>query len=272
VAHAWMPEASRIRAETDGGPLTGGAPRAVWLTLGATPGAVSVQSAAARLIGERRPCHLIWDPLTGDLAQLISVLRAGRALGAADYLDWSPDRGRAYPDDVNHEGRVCVQIGVLGHPAEPFTGGALVGVEAIVSWLDSWGVPRRWPAGRPEGYRDAARDATAAAGGRRSRAEWARGGHFGASQVPRCENAGPGAIDIIRITGPHGLRSRGRAPARAEADALAIPALFRRTGRRDKEAIPHPAGSAAPAGDSPPLGPSASPNDGGLPRPPRSLG
>src|SRR5215469_15870595 len=145
-----MPEAVRIRAETDGGPLLGGAPRAVWLTLGTLPGAVSVQSAASRLIGEHRPCHLIWDPITGDLAQLISVLRAGRALGAADHLDWSPGRIRAESDNVNAEGRVCVQIGVLGHPAEPFTGLALVGLEAIVNWLDSWGVTRRWPSGRPE--------------------------------------------------------------------------------------------------------------------------
>jgi hypothetical protein len=220
VAHAWMPEASRIRAETDGGPLTGGAPRAVWLTLGTTPGAVSVQSAAQRLISERRPCHLVWDPATGDIAQLVSVLRAGRALGPGDYLDWSPGRTRAQSDNVNAQGRVCVQIGVLGHPRDPFTSGALNGVDAIMSWLDSWGVARRWPSGRPEGYRDPLTAAGCPAA-RRSRAHWARGGHFGASQVPRCGNAGPGAIDTDRITGPHGLRSRELLPAPAEA-ALAI--------------------------------------------------
>jgi hypothetical protein len=215
-----MPEARRIWAETDGGPLIGGAPRAVWLTLGTEPGAVSVQSAAQRLIGERRPCHLIWDPVTGDVAQLISVLRAGRALGAADHLDWAPDRIRACPENVNAEGRVCVQIGVLGHPGEPFTGSTLVGIEAIVSWLDSWGVSRRWPAGRPDGY---GIDMPALADPR-SRVTWARGGHFGASQVPGCDNAGPGAIDIDRITGPHGLqRARGLSAPRAEV-ALPIPA------------------------------------------------
>ena len=221
MAYAWMPEASRIRAEPDGGPLTGGAPRVVWLTLGTAPGAVSVQSAAQRLISERRPCHLVWDPATGDVAQLIPVLRAGRALGAADCLDWSPGRTRTSPDHVNAQGRVCVQIGVLGHPRDPFTGGALAGVEAIVGWLDSWGVARRWPSGRPEGYRDGV--AGLVSGSRRSRAHWARGGHFGASQVPRCDNAGPGAIDIDRITGPHGRRSRELLAPRAEA-ALAIPA------------------------------------------------
>jgi hypothetical protein len=220
-----MPEARRIRAETDGGPLIGGAPRVVWLTLGTAPGAVSVQSAAQRLIGERRPCHLIWDPLTGDVAQLISVLRAGRALGAADHLDWAPGRVPSHSENVNAEGRVCVQIGVLGHPGQPFTGGTLAGIETIVSWLDSWSVPRRWPAGRPEGYRIELPTATAPIVDRRSRVAWARGGHFGASQVPGCENAGPGSIDIDRITGRRGLqvRARGLQVPRAEA-ALPIPA------------------------------------------------
>ncbi len=220
-----MPGACRIRAKTDGGPLIGGAPRAVWLTLGTAPGAVSVQSAAQRLIGERRPCHLVWDPVTGGVAQLVSVLRAGRALGAADHLDWAPGRVRVDSENVNAEGRVCVQIGVLGHPGEPFTGGTLAGIEMIISWLDSWGVPRRWPAGPPEGYRLDVPASAAAIADRRSRVAWARGGHFGASQVPGCENAGPGAIDIDRITGPHGLlgRARGLPAPRAEA-AIPVPA------------------------------------------------
>jgi hypothetical protein len=224
VAYAWMPEAMRIRAETDGGPLVGGAPRAVWLTLGTTPGAVSVQSAAQRLIGECRPCHLVWDPLTGDIAQLVSVLRAGRALGAADHLDWAPGRVRTQPENVNAEGRVCVQIGVLGRPCQPFTGGSLVGIETIVSWLDSWGVSRRWLAGRPAAHRIEMPTATATIVDRRSRVAWARGGHFGASQVPGCDNAGPGVIDIDRITGPHGIGVRAHSMIpRAEA-ALPIPA------------------------------------------------
>jgi hypothetical protein len=165
--------------------------------------------------------------VTGDVAQLISILRAGRALGAVDHLDWAPGRIRVHPENVNAEGRVCVQIGVLGHPGQPFTGGTLAGVETIVSWLDSWGVSRRWPAGRPEGYCIEMPATTAVIVDRRSRVAWARGGHFGASQVPGCDNAGPGAIDIDRITGPHGLQVRARdrdIPApRAEA-AVPIPA------------------------------------------------
>jgi hypothetical protein len=241
-----MPGASRIRAELDGGPLAGGAPRAVWLTLGAVPGSVSVQSAAQRLISERRPCHLVWDPVCGDVAQLIPVLRAGRALGAADALDWAPRGRRLNPDGPNAEGRVCVQIGVLGLAAEPFTGGALVGVDAIMTWLDSWGVPRRWPAGRPGVQRvspppvSAAGPATPADG--RSRVLWARGGHFGASQVPQCDNSGPGAIDIDRITGPHGLPVHTRGVRSPRAEALAIPAL---RPRRPLPRSPRPRGGDA---------------------------
>jgi hypothetical protein len=221
VAHAWMPGARRIRAETDGGPLKGGAPRAVWLTLGTAPHAVSIQSAAQRLASERRPCHLVWDPVTGHIVQLISILRAGCALGAPDRLDWSPDRVPSSPENVNTEGRICVQIGVLGHPAEPFTGGPLVGLAAIVDWLDSWSVPRRWPAGhpaaQPAGY--------LAASAERSRILWARGGHFGASQVPGCENAGPGAIDVDRLTGAHVLQVHPRELLTPlAAAALPIPA------------------------------------------------
>ena len=217
MAHAWMPGARRIRAETDGGPLKGGAPRAVWLTLGTAPRAVSIQSAAQRLVSECRPCHLVWDPVTGDIVQLISILRAGCALGAPEKLDWGPDRVPSSPENVNTEGRLCVQIGVLGHPAEPFTSGPLAGLGAIVGWLDSWGVLRRWPAGRPAGYRVASAE--------RSRVLWARGGHFGASQVPGCENAGPGAIDIDRLTGAHVLQVHPRElPTALAAAMLPIPA------------------------------------------------
>jgi hypothetical protein len=203
VAHAWLPGARRIRAGSDGGHLNGGAPRAVWLTLGTASRAVSVQSAARGLASERRSCHLVWDPVTGQIVQLISILRAGCALPAQ-------------PGNVNAEGRVCVQIGVLGHPAEPFTNGPMAGVDALLSWLDSWGVPRRWPAGQPAAFRSALTE--------RSRVLWARGGHFGASQVPGCEGLGPGAIDTKRLTGSPMLQVDQDEIDSAFDDALSVPA------------------------------------------------
>ena len=41
----------------------------------------------------------------------------------------------------------------------------------------------------------------------RSRALWARGGHFGASQVPDCTSVGPGGIDIDLLTGKDAVPS-----------------------------------------------------------------
>src|SRR5260370_24564730 len=67
----------------------------------------------------------------------------------------------------------------------------MLGLGEILAWLDSWQVPRRWPAGAPAPFRAATRA--------RSRAHWALGGHFGASQVPDCESIGPGGIDIDQI-------------------------------------------------------------------------
>jgi hypothetical protein len=226
--------ARRIRAETDGGPLQGGAPRAVWLTLGTAPGSVSVQSAAARLAAEGRPCHLVWDPATGEIAQLISILRAGRALGAAEHLTPAGGPGSrlatssllgAATSDVNAEGRVCVQIGVLGHPGDPFTSGPLAGVTGIVDWLDSWNIPRRWPAGRPASHHDGGHSADIARADA-SRALWARGGHFGASQVPGCASHGPGGIDTDLLTGAHIRHVHQRESRHSLLSAtLAIPAL-----------------------------------------------
>ncbi len=192
MADAWMPGARCIRAQSDGGRLEGGAPRVVWLTLGANPRAVSVWSAAQRLNQEDRPCHLVWDPLTGDIAQLLPIVRAGCALGAPEYLDYAPDRLPDRPANVNREGRLCVQIGVLGSAREPFTSYPMIGLAAILDWLDSWQIPKRWPAGQPAPFRQLTRP--------RSRALWARGGHYGASQVPECDSIGPGSIDIDHLT------------------------------------------------------------------------
>jgi hypothetical protein len=194
-----MPGARRIRAQTDGGPLKGGAPRVVWQALGADPRLISACSAAQRLDQEGRPPHLVWNPLSGDIIQLIPILRAGCSLGGPERLD--DERGAAPQPlpPVNTEGRLCVQIGVMAWPWEPFTSGPMNGVEAILGWLDTWRVPRRWPAGRPA-------PSMLARAGTRSRALWASGGHYGASQLPGCEAAGPGDIDIDLLTGPEVTR------------------------------------------------------------------
>ncbi|WP_243726090.1 hypothetical protein [Actinomadura rubrisoli] len=166
-------------ARQDGGALHGGAPRVVWFASESDPRTVSARSVAADLIKEDRPAHLVWHPGTGEIVQLLPATRAARLLG----------------DHVGREGRACLQIVVVGQARAPFTGTLLAGLDTIVRWLDAWGIARRWPAGpplpSPQSYH-----------ARRTRRDWARGGHFGASQVPVVDRPDPGAIDIRRITGP----------------------------------------------------------------------
>jgi hypothetical protein len=170
----------------------------VWQSLDADPRSVSARSAAERLDQGGRATHLVWNPLTGDIVQLIPIVRAARSLVSvpATAGPYSPPgrTGPAAVAEVNKEGRVCAQICVVALSQEPFTAGPMNRQLDILNWLDSWGVPRRWPAGRPASFPDC--HVTA-----RSRRLWARGGHFGESQVPGLTAAGPGAIDVERLTG-----------------------------------------------------------------------
>lgn len=204
-----MPGAARIRAAADGGVLKGGAPRTVWQALGSDPRTVSARSAAQDLDHLTRASHLVWNPLSGEIVQLIPVVRAGRSLGWPECVEQlcrpNQDQLRALGgrqptptpgtlSEINAEGRLCVQICVVAFAWEPFTSGPMAGLQEILDWLDSWGMPRTWPAGRPAPFPHG--HATY-----RNRRLWARGGHFGASQVPDWTAAGPGAVDVERLTG-----------------------------------------------------------------------
>jgi hypothetical protein len=184
----------------------------VWQALDADPRTVSAGPAAQRLDQLGRASHLVWNPVSGEIVQLIPILRAGRSLGWLDGLNagplpapgasaiWRPARQAA--DDkaaepiaeVNSEGRLCVQIGVVAFAWDPFTSRPMNGLQQILDWLDSWGIPRDWPAGRPAAFPDEE-------GACRNRRLWAKGGHFGASQVPGLTAVGPGAVDVELLTG-----------------------------------------------------------------------
>jgi hypothetical protein len=208
-------------AKVDGGAMKGGAPRSVWLTNEADPRAVSARSVAQTLDRQNRAVHLIWNPGFGDIVQMLPITRAGRLLVG----------------EIGMEGRVCAQVLVIGHAREPFTDGPLVGVDSIVAWLESWGVCRRWPAGPPL----PAPQSYDAVQGRR---QWARGGHFGCSQVPGSSTPDPGGIDIRRITGPDTpVADIPRPRAIPVAETVIPPRLI----RRPFEAVPTPpAPGAAP--------------------------
>lgn len=199
MADAWLPGAGRLHTRNDGGSPKGGAPRAVWHTSENNPDRVSARSVAQRLDQEGDSAHLVWNPRTGEIVQMLPATRAAGLL----------------PGGVGREGRSCLQIVVVGYAREPFTAGPLNGLERIVGWLDGWRVPRRWPAGAPlscpESY-----DAV------RARRPWARGGHYGASQVPGTTTPDPGGIDIYKITGPEQPRGipRPRIPSGEETNPV----------------------------------------------------
>ena len=233
-----MPGAGHIRGAIDGGPLKGGAPRVVWLALGADPRTVSARSAAQRLGQLGRACHLVWNPIHGEVVQLIPILRAGRSLGWPDgpnqMAPLRPDAGTLVGPmqrgaaacaaggmagkviaEVNAEGRVCVQICVVSFAWDPFTSLPMRGHQQILDWLDCWGIPRQWPAGQPAPF--PLGHATC-----RDRRLWARGGHFGASQVPDLTDTGPGALDVELLIGrPVRAAARaGRMPAGAPGEGV----------------------------------------------------
>lgn len=168
--------------------MNGGAPRAVWLTTQTDPAAVSARSAAAVLDQLGRPAHLVWNPLSGGVIQMVPIIRAAGGLAS----------GR--------DGRLCVEIRVIGLARTPFTAGPARGLSAIMAWLDTWSIPRIWPAGVPcSGLAPV------------NRRTWSRGGHFGGSQVPRAPEPGPGEIDGTLITELPELvpQPRDWAPARS---------------------------------------------------------
>jgi hypothetical protein len=239
VVDAWMPGARCFRAQTDGGTLRGGAPRVVWQALGADPRLISASSAAQRLAQDGRPPHLVWNPLSGDIVQLIPVVRAACSIGSPEGLDFrsagfgaaaagAADGPAPSGDPANRQGRLCVQISVVAWASEPFTDGPLHGAEALLGWLASWGVPFHWPAGRPTPF-------TLARTAERRRAQWAMGGPFGASQVPGWDAAGPGHIDPALLGAPstaHCPVMAGRRPT-----LTAAPASIGRPRRMALEAV-----------------------------------
>jgi hypothetical protein len=248
-----MPGVGRLRGVADGGQLKGGAPRVVWQTLGADPRTVSARSAAQRLEQDAGASHLVWNPVRGEIVQLIPILRAGRLLGWPEDLSqmtpsWAnagatstpghlaiaePMAGGPTPPGaaasgtaadeiagVNSEGRICVQICVVGFAWTPFTARPMTGLQQILDWLDSWDIPRQWPAGPPAPFPHGRTT-------RGNRRLWAQGGHFGASQVPDLSAAGPGAVDIEQLTGRAGQPPRVGQPERARSEAAPVPARSR---------------------------------------------
>ncbi len=160
----------------------------VWQALGADPRLISAHSAAQRLDQEGRPPHLVWNPLSGGITQLIPAVRAACLLGAPESLDCGSKGAAQQPAAANRQGRLCVQIAVVASAREPFTDRPMTGRAhfGLAAGLGrTLAVAGRAAGARRPGPRHGAPPGAVGLGG-----------HFGASQIPDWDAAGPGHIDI----------------------------------------------------------------------------
>lgn len=153
----WMPGATRLdigdHSPTDGGPAKA-IPHITWdrnATAAKPLPLVSyetlVQYFGRNPDGKRAAPHLLWDPFTGRVTQFVPANSRSKSL--AD----GPGGTR-----TNRAGSVVIQIEALFFPHCVVGGRTYArladtpckGWPALLAWIRSWGVPDRWPNGRPE--------------------------------------------------------------------------------------------------------------------------
>lgn len=125
--------------------------------------------------------HLLWDPFTGRVAQMFSATsRSKSVINAPGGVE------------TNRKGDVCIQIETVFFPYCRTADGQVwatvadtpcVGLDRIVDWLRSWGVPDVWPMGWPDWS------------SQRNAGIWdSTSGHYGHSQVPENDHNDPGPM------------------------------------------------------------------------------
>lgn len=145
-------------------------------------------SVAAYLMRVGAEPQVIYDPVSDLLGQFGPLTLSARAL--------KNDGTRR----TNREGKVNIQIEVLGRANSPWTKGfdksSKPNYRKFEAACRAHGVPDAWPAGKP------AATAAAAAKGSRSRTTWqTKGGYYAHAQVPGNDHWDPGAIDISIVPG-----------------------------------------------------------------------
>lgn len=187
---AYISGAIKIGDQSIGGAMDypGNPPRFVWHTTESPAGASYFTSVAAYLIRVASEPQVIYDPDSDKIGQFGPLTSSARAL--------QNDGSRR----TNREGKVCVQVEVLGKAASPWTKGfdpaKKPNFQKLLAAGRAHGVPDVWPAGRPLGT------ATAVAKATRDRSVWqGKGGHFSHGQVPGNSHWDPGAIDTSIVPG-----------------------------------------------------------------------
>lgn len=183
----WMPGVQKYRSSRNNGSMDGGKPRATWHVTVNDPNTTSAMDVATYINTRGYPVHLIWHPITGDIIQAIPANLGGLGL----------ERNSSEP--TNSKGKYNIQIEVVAKATKPFTDYPCKGLDRIMDWLRSLGIPDKWPGGAPLAYGKNGEPAYGANNGNRTLSAWQLGGHFGHSQVPLNSHGDPGAIDIKKI-------------------------------------------------------------------------
>lgn len=157
--------------------------RAVEHTVECPPGRGYFLSMAAYLVRVATEPHILRDPQSDSLGQFGPLNQSARALRNAGSVR------------TNRTGQVCIQSEVCAYASRPWTDGFVPADNPnylkFIAAVDSWNVPRVWPAGPPQRYPGDHDD--------RDMSTWLnRGGYFGHSQVPGNDHGDPGAIDIAK--------------------------------------------------------------------------
>lgn len=180
-----MPGAERVAGAHQGGTLVGGPPRCTWhITADKLDPRPTFDNVRDYLVRMNFEPTLLWDPETGRVAEFLPASHSAYAV-----------LNKAGGVETNRYGDVHVQIEVFFSPGYKgrvvFTDGLLIGLGAIMSWLDGLGIPRV-AAGN---FAKPTRDVNA----------WlTKPGHYGHFNVPENDHVDPIAgtdIDLILATG-----------------------------------------------------------------------
>ena len=143
---------------------------------------------------------IMWNPFTGHIEQYYPASQSARALVA-----WNEDGAANIQVEVFFSPN-CVVDGKR-YPTVADT--PLIGLDTILGWMDSNGIPRTWPLGSPQWQ-----------GNSRNVDVWnANGGHYGHCNVPDNTHTDPGPMPDI--TGSHGAVL---APVVVQSAPVAAPA------------------------------------------------
>lgn len=161
-------------------------PRMTWHTTESPAGKSYFYSVAAYLIRVGAEPQVIYDPVSDLLGQFGPLTQSGRAL--------RNDGSRR----TNREGKVNIQVEILGRAKEPWTKGfdpaKKPNYRKLIAAGRAHGVPDVWPAGKPA--------ASSSVTKKRDRTVWqTKGGHYGHCDVPGNDHWDPGAIDTTIVPG-----------------------------------------------------------------------